>query len=472
MDYKSFEEKELKILRDAVDEAGEIMGKKITQSEDIQKLIYILEHYLRINKILCYGGTAINNILPEQFRFYNKDVEIPDYDFFTPNAIEEAKKIADIFYKEGYKEVEAKSGVHNGTYKVFVNFIPIADVTQMDYQLFNNLYKKSIKVNGIDYCPPNFLRMAMYQELSRPMGDVSRWEKVLKRLILLNKNYPLKGRQCFRQDFQRTYEGPSEERNIIYGLSKQSFINQGVIFFGGYAASLYGKYMPRKEKRVINSIPDFDILCDNPEQTATILKEQLNYEGFNNIKINKKPAIGEFVDEHYEVVINKDTIAIIYKADACHSYNLIYIDNQKIKVASIDTMLYFYLIFIYAERSYFDENRLLCMSEYLFKVQLKNRLEQKGLLRRFSVNCIGKQKTLEDIRADKANKFKELIEKGFKKGTKEYETHFLRYIPFAIEQKKLQDMHDKNLTKKAKKGKKAKKATKGKKAKKTKKGKK
>ena len=57
-----------------------------------------------------------------------------------------AKKIADIFYKEGYKEVEAKSGVHSGTYKVFVNFIPIADVTQLDYQLFNNLHKKCIKL--------------------------------------------------------------------------------------------------------------------------------------------------------------------------------------------------------------------------------------------------------------------------------------------------------------------------------------
>ena len=92
MDYKSFEEKELQILRDAVDEAGEIMGKKLAQSEDIQKLISLLEHYLRTHKILCYGGTAVNNILPEQFRFYNKDVEIPDYDFFTPNALEDAKK--------------------------------------------------------------------------------------------------------------------------------------------------------------------------------------------------------------------------------------------------------------------------------------------------------------------------------------------------------------------------------------------
>ena len=72
------------------------------------------------------------------------------------------------------------------------------------------------------------------------------------------------------------------------------------------------------------------------------------------------------------------------------------------------------------------------------------------------------KKTLEDIRSEKSSKFKELIEKGVKKGTKEYETHFLRYIPLAIEEKKLQNMHDKNQTKKGKrkKAKKIKKSTK------------
>ena len=41
-------------------------------------------------------------------------------------------------------------------------------------------------------------------------------------------------------------------------------------------------------------------------------------------------------------------------------------------------------------------------NEYLFKVQLKNRLQQKGLLKRFTVQCYGKQKTLEDIREEKS----------------------------------------------------------------------
>ena len=429
----SFQDKELKILREAVDDANIVLGKKMIKSDNIKTLISILENFIRTNKCLCYGGTAINNILPEQDKFYNKNVEIPDYDFFSPNPVECAKKLADVFFKEGYSEIEAKAGIHDGTYKVFVNFIPLADITFLDKSLFNNLMKKSIKINGISYCPPDYLRMSMYLELSRPMGDVSRWEKVLKRLILLNKNYPLKGNNCKNIDFLRNYEDSKEIAYDIYKVVRKSIINQGLIFFGGYAASLYGKYMPKRERKQLSNIPDFDILSDDAKSSAYIIKEQLVHEGFKNIIINKKSGINDIISEHYEVMIknnNKiDVLCYVYNTNSCHSYNVIYINGEKLKIATIDTMLSFYLIFIFINRPYYDINRLLCMSEYLFKVQLRNRLEQKGLLKRFSINCYGKHHSLEDIRSDKAKKYKELRQKNLKSGNKEYDRYFLRYIP-------------------------------------------
>ncbi len=94
--------------------------------------------------------------------------------------------------------------MHHGTYKVFVNFIPVADISQLSREIFNKIKKDAIRVDGILYAPPNFLRMAMYLELSRPDGDVGRWEKVLKRLILLNKNYPLKNKNCGTKNINPT----------------------------------------------------------------------------------------------------------------------------------------------------------------------------------------------------------------------------------------------------------------------------
>ena len=125
--------------------------------------------------------------------------------------VPDAKKLADIYSKAGFGNVEAKSGMHYGTYKVYVNFMAVADLTEMPKEVFTNIKRHAIKIAGILYTPPNYLRMSMFKELSKPEGDVSRWEKVLKRLILLNKHYPLKGGNCDDVYFQRAMESNEEE---------------------------------------------------------------------------------------------------------------------------------------------------------------------------------------------------------------------------------------------------------------------
>ena len=121
-----------------------------------------------------------------------------------------------------------------------------------------------------------------------------------------------------------------------------------------------------------------------------MIKERLEEIGLEKIKITKKAGVGEIIAPHYEVSIGPETIVFIYEPIACHSYNLIDVGSYKMRVATLDTMLSFYLAFVYVNRPYYDPNRILCMSQFLFKVQEKNRLKQKGLLRRFSMNCYGK----------------------------------------------------------------------------------
>lgn len=429
----TFEECELAILRHAVDESDKIKGTTIINSDDVQKMIEILETFLKEKDVICYGGTAVNNILPKFAQFYNKDVEIPDYDFFSPDALDLAKELADIYSKNGYIEVEAKSGMHHGTYKVFVNFIPIADITYITPELFDGIKKEVVKIDGIQYTPPNFLRMSMYLELSRPNGDTSRWEKILKRLNLLNKFYPIDKIDCKMIDFQRKLDDPTNKPEEIYITVRDSLIDQGVVFFGGYATSLYSKYMPKKMQKLLSKNPDFDVLSETPDKIANILVEQLHLKGFKKVREIHHTEVGELIPEHIEILIDKDTVACIYKPIACHNYNTIYIDNKAVNVATIDTMLSFYLAFIYSnEYSYFRE-RIICMATFLFKVEHMNRLEQRGLLKRFNLNCIGKQLSVQDIRAEKTNKFKELSEN---RNSKEYEMWFLNYNPNKLKEEK------------------------------------
>lgn len=423
----TFQECELAILRQAVDETEKIQGEKIAKNDDIKKILLIVENFIRRKKLVCYGGTAINNILPKQAQFYDRDIEIPDYDFFSSNALEDAKELADIYYKAGYIDVEAKSGVHMGTFKVFVNYIPIADITLLDKVIYKSINKESIMVSGIRYAPPNYLRMAMYLELSRPQGDVSRWEKVMKRLTLLNDHYPMKPNgDCNNIDFQRKMDNDSDDSERLYITIRDAFINESVIFFGGYATSLYSKYMTEKQQHIVRKIPDFDVISEEPEKCAIIIKEHLMREGFKQIKLVHNKPIGEIIPENIELRVGNETMAFIYKPIACHSYNTIVLNNMKINIATIDTILAFYLSFIYADKPYYQKDRLLCMAQFLFEIEQKNRLEQKGLLKRFSIDCYGKQPTLEDMRAEKSEKFKELKDK---RSTKEFEMWFLKYVP-------------------------------------------
>lgn len=447
----TFQECEVAILRHAVDEMDTKRGEKTANSPDVVKMIRIVEDFLMDKKLVCYGGTAINNILPKEAQFYNKNVEIPDYDFFSPTALEHAKELADIFYKRGYDEVEAKTGVHQGTYKVFVNFIPVADITFLHPTLYSSLKRESIHIGGIRYAPANYLRMGMFLELSRPEGDVSRWEKVLKRLNLLNKYHPLhtNGKQkCSGDVFHRKSGHNTSLPDKTFLVARNSLIDQGVIFFGGYAASMYYRYMPDSYGRSPKGIPVFDVLSEQPQRCANILKDALQENRIRRVKLIQHTSIGEVVPEHIEVIAENETVAYIYRPISCHSYNTIIVDKKEVNIATIDTMLSFYLAFLYADKKYYDKTRILCMSAYLFQIEEHNRLAQKGVLKRFSTKCYGKQETLEDIRSKKNQLFKELsktrkspeYEKAFLKYEPKTNTHLKRDEPF-IEHAKVEQTH-------------------------------
>ena len=423
----SFDECELAILRQAVDDSEMIKAKKTVMSDDVQKIINILENFLQKKPLICYGGTAINNILPKQDQFYNRELEIPDYDFYSKTALSDSIELANLYADAGYKEVEAKSGMHHGTYKVFVNFIAVADITHLHEDIFDALYTDSIKVAGIKYAPANFLRMNMYLELSRPMGDVSRWEKVFKRLSLLNKHYPVNPTtNCDKVEFQKKMEedtirsiisrdsvseksylnlSTTQVEEDIHIIIRDSLVSLGAIFIGGYACSLYSKYMPEKEKRKIEKTADFDVIIDDIDKAAIIVKEQLENKVKEKIVLIEHAEISEIIPRNIEIKIGDDSVAFIYEPIACHSYNKIEVDKKEINIATIDTLLSFYLAFIYSKKEYYkNKDKILCIAMFLFDVQQRNRLSQEGLLKRFTIDCYGKQKMLEDIRTEKAEK--------------------------------------------------------------------
>ena len=412
----TFDECELAILKASIQQLEEIQGKEFMNLAETKKIKTIVKKFIQDSKGLLYGGTAINDMLPKEAQFYEYEYEFPDYDMFTPHALENAKKLAQIFVDEGFFDVEAKAGVHHGTYKVYVNKLAVIDITFLHEELYRAMCKHGKKINGIMYSPINFLKQACYLELSRPKGDITRWEKVYKRLNLLNKYYPMNYHCKKLPPTKCSLPFCKDAMSIV----KKTLLREDVVFIGAFADDFYGGTYDKH-------LYQYSVISLHADDTCKALMKSL--KDFSPVLKVHEP-IGELILEHYSIHIQNVPFAFIFKPVACHSYNVIKHQNTNIKIGTIDTLFSYYLAFIYADRDYLDENSILCSANNLFKLQEKRRLT-KGIFRRFNINCYGVQTGLKEL-FDEKQKMHETL----KPNTKKYEEWFLKFTPKTKKTKK------------------------------------
>lgn len=372
------------------DIAQDRIDRELATNPDVRKMIGIVEDFLRTTRVLCYGGTAINNLLPEEDQFYDPETNVPDYDFYSETPQLHAMILADKYAQKGYTNIEVKPGSHLGTFKVFVDFTGIADITFLEKPIFEKLWKEDIVIDDIHYVTPNFLRLSMYLELSRPKGDVSRWVKVYNRLMLLNKNYPI---TCPLEEDGRGIIKEAYLSKSMRETLEELLESKPVILLGVNAILLHAKTPVNRW-----SLP-IDVLAppDAYEGTIEMFARALEKEG--NVTLKSYPAYAELLPKHTDILDKEsDTLLVrVFETMACHSYHEM---KGGLKVASIPTLLQFFFAFVYANAHFiegFDENRIVCMAQRLVDMAHGS----KGS-HRFSIltplDCIGIQETLFDIR--------------------------------------------------------------------------
>ena len=165
--------------------AQEKIDKEAAGDPQVKKMIKIVQEFIETHRVMCYGGTAINNLLPKEDQFYDYSIEIPDYDFFSETPQLHAAKLGDRLANAGFASVEVKPGVHLGTWKVFADYTGVADVSHMEATMFKKLWDEKITKDKISYVSPNFLRMARKFEFSGPVVKKLRF----KGLVWRNNNW-------------------------------------------------------------------------------------------------------------------------------------------------------------------------------------------------------------------------------------------------------------------------------------------
>ena len=334
-----------KKLDDAISEAENVIDFESAHDPEIIQALTIVKNFIIRKKRICYGGTAMNALLPKKDKFYDPEYSLPDYDFITYDGENDVKGLVDDLKNAGFKDVLHRVGMHEGTKKILVNYVPVADITESDKDTYNIILESSKNIGGVHYTNENVLRMMMYLELSRPRGELVRWKKVYERLELINKYFPIKS--CVKKHIKKDIS--PDIKNLLFNYV---IYNQRVLA-NLELESIYKKSLSKKNLLFNSSYFHGKLIFYSPdvENDVSNLKKY-----FKNLKIIYHPARGEYLARRVTLVYQGDPIALLIEESACHSFNNIKTDNNKIiHIASLETLITLHLsiyFFSVSEKQY------------------------------------------------------------------------------------------------------------------------
>ncbi len=418
-----FDKKKFLKQVDIIKQASELAQAKIdyasAHDDNIIRAIDVVEEFLRKKHRLCYGGQAINAHLPAKYKFYDPEFSIPDYDFFTPNQDTDIQTLVKDLKKAGFTEISVREGMHEGTIKIYVDYIPVADMTSIDPKLYRILSKREFRTDGISYLDANALRMLMYLELSRPRGEVGRWSKVFERLSLFNEFVPVKqcklSRNMFRgglttEQTQYTLNYIIENKRIFAGADLLEFYDQALKY-----KKQGNDWILSSKKPIVFFSPDTDIDAKTLREEFNFLLNQPSktrggqrYEGElpqmappkTPITIKSYSSKGVDLIPSMKVITqgNKSLVFIIDQT-ACHSYFNIPIEDGKImRIASMDTLITLYFGLGLIDSKFYDMGSMECLANHLVKISIKARQDPEHFVFPFiSIKCSGHQTSLPSL---------------------------------------------------------------------------
>jgi hypothetical protein len=347
--------------------------------------------FIKHKKVLLYGGSAINDLLPKESKIYSQNV-LPDIDVFSMHGQKLAKQIVRNFIKKGYNKVTTNytEALHENTFKVFVNSIAVFDITTISKKAFKNLQKNSVKGDtDIPIVDPQFLRLSLHMIMSQLYDAARRWEKVYERLIIFYKHFPpvlCKNKEAKtpkNTSISATSNVMKELINKVYAFLE----NKDYILFGTNEVLEYIKnyskshiYLPVNNKIApIQFITNGDII-----RTANSIVTMLNVE---SISVSKVFEEDEFIPQHIIIKYKNHQLVEIYNINTCVTF----INHKNYKIASIHTILRMYLAMFFSTYRHFktDNNYLECVINMLSVIQHNTSKSRKTIFQQIIKQCYG-----------------------------------------------------------------------------------
>ena len=387
-------------IKHAALEAQKKIDHESAHDPQIIKSIEVVENFLRKRHRLCYGGQAINAHLPKAYQFYDPEYSVPDYDFFTPSQKSDLLLLVKDLRAAGFVEIYVREGMHEGTFKIYVDYVPVADMTAIDPSLYRILSRREYRMNGISYLDANTLRMMMYLELSRPAGEVSRWGKVYERLVLFNE---FASRPPCRIKPMAAHSLSVEQ--VSFTLS--FMVEHQRVFAGADLISFYDHTLRTRTKRskwVLTTKRPLLFYSPTPEEDAEhLMKAFHQLEGDTGARRSKMRIVSydskgvEVLPSMKIIVRGKQPLVFLIRQTACHSYVTFPLDRDRsLLIASMDTLITLYFSLGLIRSAYFDMGSMECVANHVVQLSIQSR-DRSGPFPFISITCQGHQSSVTSL---------------------------------------------------------------------------
>jgi hypothetical protein len=381
--------------------------KEIIQEEEIkdtrsklekfEKLFDIMKDFFKKRKIIIYGGAAMNMHLPKEHKIYTDD-DFPDFDCFSCCPKKDAEDLSNLFAKNNYKYIEIKYAIHDGTYKIYVDFEPICDITKLSKKNHAILFKQASLIDGYYVTSVRHLKSASYLELAIPKSSLFRWQKVIQRIKLMENEFR-NNKSSFSMKSLQFISFNDKVNKCIKEMTSYA-IENNLVLAGNTAIQYYLSSDNSIETEptsfmLTNSSGVFQCLSDDMKTTVDKLKKCVEKHNFKNIQVKEEhqdfitPYTKIYVtyfDDKYTFERIKLNLCTVYSANE-HCYS--YVKESDKRVVSI-----FFLLHIMYHSLYIKE-------EDIDRVNIKNiinTLIKKINVNHFKTECYGTEVSMNEIR--------------------------------------------------------------------------
>lgn len=344
--------------------------------------------------LLLYGGLAIDRLMPTKYKIY-EEYTLPDIDMFCVHPQKVATNLVKEFASAGHNAF-FNEALHEGTYKVFVGGLQVADITKISKRAFDTLSDgKRDTAEGLFTVCPEYLRMSLHLILSK--GDVaSRWPKVVRRLHNYYKVFPpiMPRSQIDRHVHARTDH--SDAINVVQELYKHLQSSDFVLMGAAEMEEMIGLVDSRQKGKVpeagqmhalfeSHGIPKVQIIVDGDIQDVAA-KVVENMGGKLQASALHQD---DFLPPHCFLSYKGTKLATIFQTHGCQTFNTF----RGFRVATIHTMIQYYSSMLLSHSRFFNEEEhkkgLKEIVESLAVLHLVTRNSKRKLLQSLVIDCFG-----------------------------------------------------------------------------------